>query len=1127
MATRRTSSEATTSLKGTPITWQSAGPWLDVFGDPQLSGAPTQGLPGHVPPGGDLDLNIGWSRFEHLLVFVAQAVLGLAAVKFRRYGTTGQAQDGIDLAGRRADGSYVVVQCKDYRRFTAARLKSAVAAFVEGGRPFGAQHLIVAVSTKTSSTQLEVELAAQQDANPDLIIELWGAEQINDILRARNDIVSRFWTRETADTFCTAAPTGGVAAPTPDWLHLSDMILLEPTGVAEVVDRINEADAVAERDPSTAADLLGQVAQSITEEGFPGHAQGVRRRQFDLLNKAGRHADVIELAAQLAVASLHQGHERPGQGYTSHIEQAVRAIQQDPENRNAPLDDATAALVSLARTHVALLKAAEAATQHPTGDKDALAMQLRELPAERRPAYFPALVLLLAELEAGDRIFSPNSGAPESRAVSPGAVEYLDDLITAALVHSGASATNPYDRLLAFRLRLMQARHTPSLRTKLVDDARMLKLSRREAALILAFQARRDADEGSPDDAMMNWRRAIQEAIHEGNTDDAAGWLYSVRGLRVRYREFDPNVNNEHYLAQGLPRTGAGSALARSIDHETRAYREAAHGKDTPAINAARRWLADSITLSSWADENEAVGLLGDLFARNTELERAALCYQWAGEVKKLEELANAAGDRPLPARSIEHGPWWIRSAAVRLLAVQEDLLEDEAAAGYLRELTRTVGLGRRGEITDPIGSLLEEALKAACTLAGRGTAADALRLLDDLAQDVPREHNHYRFHDREHVDACLRIAEQHPHLTDAALGRLFDLAGVGSIDALQALNRQAVLKHLEEPGDGSASAEGLSRDQRNHYRRAIVALDEAGQQLATVAACSLGIKTTRTTERVRLAAERLRSRPAPDPSMFSVGDQMVSDSYLVSVLAPEEASACLARVMQAAEDRGEAAPNRLSALIAARNLVRSVDETTQADIFERTKAFVSGWQDGSHLDDFITNPHPLSTFRISLGPSTLRGEGLALAAAAAANPQARNWVVQQALTAMQDENASVAQGAVLALRILGPDIDTVPDPGLLAAHPDPMVKMLGTMYAATDPGKYENALDSAASDPDYRVRRAVPEIISQTLVHGDSATASQALKRPLERLLADPRHSIRTAAAHAMARVDQETTDH
>lgn len=63
-------------------------------------------------PGEDLRLDIGWDRFEKLMLAVARARLGVHQVRFRRYGIVGQKQHGIDLAGRRPDRSYVVVQCK-------------------------------------------------------------------------------------------------------------------------------------------------------------------------------------------------------------------------------------------------------------------------------------------------------------------------------------------------------------------------------------------------------------------------------------------------------------------------------------------------------------------------------------------------------------------------------------------------------------------------------------------------------------------------------------------------------------------------------------------------------------------------------------------------------------------------------------------------------------------------------------------------------------------------------------------------------------------------------------------------------------------------------------------------------
>ncbi|MFE7512669.1 hypothetical protein ACFU8I_15845 [Streptomyces sp. NPDC057540] len=111
----------------------------------------------------------------------------------------------IDLAGRDAEGRFVVVQCKDYREFTAGDLRKAVETFTSGRRPFNADHLIVATSAPTERTQLADELATLQREHEDLELDLWGAEQINDLLRYQADVVARFWTRETAEVFCTGA----------------------------------------------------------------------------------------------------------------------------------------------------------------------------------------------------------------------------------------------------------------------------------------------------------------------------------------------------------------------------------------------------------------------------------------------------------------------------------------------------------------------------------------------------------------------------------------------------------------------------------------------------------------------------------------------------------------------------------------------------------------------------------------------------------------------------------------------------------------------------------------------------------------------------------------------------------
>jgi Restriction endonuclease len=165
-------------------------PWASCVTDANLSTPPTPGEPGNCPPSSDLDLHVGWDRFERLILDLVQRFLGLRGVRFRRYGTPGQKQHGIDLAGRDPEGVFVVVQCKDYRSFTKADLRKAVAKFTSGRRTFDAIRLIVVTSANTEATQVFDDLAALQSKHPELTLDLWGAEQINDCLR-------RAWMRHT------------------------------------------------------------------------------------------------------------------------------------------------------------------------------------------------------------------------------------------------------------------------------------------------------------------------------------------------------------------------------------------------------------------------------------------------------------------------------------------------------------------------------------------------------------------------------------------------------------------------------------------------------------------------------------------------------------------------------------------------------------------------------------------------------------------------------------------------------------------------------------------------------------------------------------------------------------------
>lgn len=245
------------------------------------------------------------------------------------------------------------------------------------------------------------------------------------------------------------------------------------------------------------------------------------------------------------------------------------------------------------------------------------------------------------------------------------------------------------------RLRLIRAGYDGDERTTLLTLARQLRLPRAHAAIVLAAQARRDALDGSPEDALEHWRQAVAHAIHEGRTNDAAGWLYAIRGVNIRFRPLTSRIDEEHLLAQALPRSSGGRLIRRVRDPETDARRAALEGRPLEAIQAGRRWLADSIIVGDWVDERAATELLGDLYAKNAEPERAAGCYQWAGETEKLTKLAAAVGDRLLPLASVGSGPWWQQTTSLACIAAQQDMVDDAAAGALLSLLVNLVARGR------------------------------------------------------------------------------------------------------------------------------------------------------------------------------------------------------------------------------------------------------------------------------------------------------------------------------------------------------------------------------------------------------------------------------------------------
>ncbi|QZZ31046.1 hypothetical protein A7X85_36705 [Streptomyces sp. ST1015] len=142
-----------------------------------------------------------WDDFERLVRELVQAVECLSPCY--RYGTPGQAQGGVDIVGRAADGGWHAFQVKLVTRFTETDARKALDAFVHGPRPHGAARLVIVNSCKGTRTQVRDLAHDYQGRHPNLALgEIWDAEHLGILLRSRPLIVARYFGDEVARRFC-------------------------------------------------------------------------------------------------------------------------------------------------------------------------------------------------------------------------------------------------------------------------------------------------------------------------------------------------------------------------------------------------------------------------------------------------------------------------------------------------------------------------------------------------------------------------------------------------------------------------------------------------------------------------------------------------------------------------------------------------------------------------------------------------------------------------------------------------------------------------------------------------------------------------------------------------------------
>jgi hypothetical protein len=523
------------------------------------------------------------------------------------------------------------------------------------------------------------------------------------------------------------------------------------------------------------------------------------------------------------------------------------------------------------------------------------------------------------------------------------------------------------------------------------------------------------------------------------------------------------------------------------------------------------------VVIGSWANEQDALSFLGDLYQDNSEPLLAASYFQSAGQDKKLRDLAEKVDDLRLPIGSLKGAPWWTLNARAAVISAQADLLDDLIASALLTDLTDLAVRGRAGELTDaPNHSLTLQATRSACALAHRGTPEQARAVLEMLGPDVSREPNHYRHTDEAHSTACADIAVAHPSLTMTAMTRLLDLAAYDVQSALKLIASGRMLAILKTSSGcervGRQTARGaVTEGERKSLRDRAVQLADQPRYLADVVRFCLQPDHPAVKARAELARDRIINRPPPQQGQAAWGTVLAIDSYLATGLGRVDQVACLNKLIDIARDHGEVSEIRQQALTGAADLVAIQSADSKKVAFDASMPFVVGQKDGSHLDELTGTPHPLSWLKISMGTASLRGAGLRLSVAAAVTDEQQEWVRDQAIHMLGVDDASDVHGAAAALAQLPPEITQDVDVNLLAAHPYYGVRQAAAVLSVRQSARHNDTAKRLATDRDVRVRRVLAGEAARA-----AADSSGTLTTILETLAQDARHSVRMAAVSA-----------
>ena len=752
-----------------------------------------------------------------------------------------------------------------------------------------------------------------------------------------------------------------------------------------------EALGVEQNDPTAAATAFVDIAQQLTEAGFGGHGDALRRRAVQAYGAAGRDSDAIWLQLRIIADSALDGRWTEFQGHM----QILRHLTSEFGATGSTIEPGLAATISI-------LDVAETLFADP--------VLARETVSTAVETASPYLDTLLARLPSGEAkkgaLLLAAGGATISIIEFAVAAEAFAAIMMAdggLRRFAGALSANVAQIGLHLSTRLCLAiteARDPFARdssewAQLQTPTALWELNDRDAALVLARYARARARGAAPADADAAWRRAAEFASRAQLFSDIAGWMSAQVRLRYRYGPIDwTELGNLRQMVRLLALQPSerllpmGSAREEALDDLQRG----AEGLRSAALAAQRlRVLAAAGGL--WEEELAAHSLLGDIFERSGEPLLAVFHRIRAGEDISSKRTLPQQGQAFLDITAeLNRPPAAERASAYSALSAQAELIPNDLVDQIAQRACHDIEDALNGKIAEtPFSGIgvLRAAAQVASAIAGRASAGAARRIVHILDRRLDQDKGTIAWTDESHLQILVSVG-----------------AGDDDDNAAEAFRLLSRLLAIESPALRFAGRTlgAVVRRRPGKVRDVLIQLAAQGNEHSAemLAGWSLtgppGRDTIRDADEERAwraaepfatdAAERLAAPPKGMPGSASLLVGFPGDAGLVTILDRSDIDVALNGMLTAAADRLHLSATRQQALVAASILVAGdsgdrLGSARLSEVFDLACEYARGEHDGSAMDDLAGPAHPLSSFRINMGAATLAADGLCLAARA------------------------------------------------------------------------------------------------------------------------------------------------